>query len=286
MLDGGLARRDRLVRILITQLGKVEADPLGDLDAALDGARELREQARHLLRRLEVSFSVGGQAQARLGDGTTRADTGQHVLQRPSFRAVVEDVIGRHHRRVGRLRQARQPRQTGKVARAIAPRSRQPDVRQGAGDLAKLGLEPFVQAIRRRDQRELAFGVIQIVRPVKLAVALPGAALAHREQAGEPAISLAVRRIDQEARRCVRKVQATAGEGADLGAAFTLLAHLRPPPHDAGQAVAVADPHGFHAQGVRPGHQLPRMRGAAQEREVAGGLQLGVAGHVRSVNGL
>ncbi len=49
-------------------------------------------------------------------------------------------------------------------------------------------------------------------------------------------------------------------------------------PHDAGDAVAVGDRDRGVAERRRGHHQLVGMRGAAQEREIAGDLQLGIAG--------
>ena len=64
-----------------------------------------------------------------------------------------------------------------------------------------------------------------------------------------------------------------------VAAVLVSLYWLVPSVVGSGQGVAVADPDGLDPQGVGAEHQLVRMRGAPQEREVGGRLQLGVAGH-------
>ena len=70
-----------------------------------------------------------------------------------------------------------------------------------------------------------------------------------------------------------REIEPAADDEADAGRLRRLMRA-----HDAGEAVAVGDRDRLVAERRRGRHQLVRMRGAAQEREIAGDLQLGVAG--------
>ena len=59
------------------------------------------EQPDHLGRRLQMALGVGGKAKTGFVDRAVLADAGQHVLQRPPLRAVVEHVVGRDQRNAG-----------------------------------------------------------------------------------------------------------------------------------------------------------------------------------------
>ena len=52
------------------------------------------EQARHLLRRLQVPLGIGLEAEARVVDRAFLADAGEHVLQGAAMRRVIEHGIG------------------------------------------------------------------------------------------------------------------------------------------------------------------------------------------------
>ncbi len=106
-----------------------------------------------------------------------------------------------------------------------------------------------------------------------MARAFLGAALAARQQAAQPAIGGAVGREAEQARR-VRQIEAAADDEAEvelLGGGMGA--------HHAGERVAVGDGDGAVAELARAQHQLGRMRGAAQEGEIGGDLQLGIGGH-------
>ncbi len=108
---------------------------------------------------------------------------------------------------------------------------------------------------------------------VEMAASLRRTLLADRQQARQPAIGRPVRRIAEQA-PAVAQVEAAADDEADAGLLRRLMRA-----HHPGQRVAVGDGEGGVAE-RRGGHrQLLRMRAAAQEGEVAGDLQLGVAGH-------
>ena len=220
VLDGGLARWHGLVRIFVGQLAEIEVDPLGDLDAALYSPRKPGKQSGQLGGGFQVALGIGCQPQARVVDCAVLPDAGQHVLQGPAFRAVIEHVVGGDHRRAGRLGQDGELRQSLQVAGAIAPRRRQPDLGQFAGDAVQVAFEGLVQPLRWDHQHQLAFGVVAKIGPMQLARRLLRPPLAQREQAGEAAIGFAVGRIDQQAGRPVGEIQAAAGQRANLRAAL------------------------------------------------------------------
>ncbi len=105
-----------------------------------------------------------------------------------------------------------------------------------------------------------------------MAFALGRAAPAQGDEPGEPAIGGAIRRIDEQAAPAA-EVEPGADDEAHLR-------HLRRHmgAHHAGQAVAVGQRKAREAEGRGGDGQLLRMRGAAQEGEIAGRLQLGIGG--------
>ena len=228
-----------------------------------------------------MPLGVGLQPEAGLVDRAVLAHAGDHVLQRPPFGAVIEHVVGGHHRRAGVAGQVRQPRQALEVLGGVGPAGGQPDpAAQLAGHAGQIALERRVQPGRRHDQGQLAVGVLQEVLPEQVALALLGPALANRQQAGQAGEGLAVGGVDQQAGRAVHEIQAAAGQGADLERLGR-----RPGADHTGQAVAVGHPDGRQAQALGGRHQLVRVGGPAQEGEVGGGLELGVAvgGHGRAL---
>ena len=283
VLDRGLPGRHRFVGILVLELSKVELDPLGDLKAALHRAGEAGEEPGHFGGRFQMPLAVGLQPQAGVMDGAGLADAGQHVLQVPAVRAVIEDVVGGEHRRAGGLGQGRQPREPVQVARAIGPRRRQPDVAaQVAGDLAQAAFEVFIQPGGRDHQDKLAFGMVGEVGPAQVALALLRAKLADGQQPGQAAVGFAVGGVAEQRRRIVGEVQPAPGQRLHRQRRLAQLLHLRPGPHHPSQRIAVGDADGFHAQHAGLVDQFMGMRGSAQEREIGGGLEFGVAGHAQT----
>ena len=105
-LLGRIARGHRVDRVLVAQLVKGEVAHGGDVSRAGDGIGPVGEQARHLVRGLEVALGVGVKPVAGLKDGAVLADAGEHVLQGPAGGAVGVHVIGGdegHAARPGKL---------------------------------------------------------------------------------------------------------------------------------------------------------------------------------------
>ena len=216
MLDGGLAGRHRLVRILVAQLAQVEADALGDLHAARHRAGKAGEQPRHLGGGFRWRSALACQPQA----GLVRSCSPRGCR---SARPAAAGVRGRGRARrwwppsarPSRSRQGRQLRQPRQVAGAIAPGRRQPDVGQARRRCAS------DHARRRASSR--SGGTTSTSWPSAWSrksaqCSSQSAFLARRwpsgEQAGEAAVGLAVGGIDQQAGRPVGEVQPAAGERA------------------------------------------------------------------------
>ena len=114
--------------------------------------------------------------------------------------------------------------------------------------------------------------VVEVVAR-QVAFALGGAPLAERQQPREPAIGRPVGREAQHARTIV-EIEPRADDEAD---ARRLGRHMGA--HHAGQRVAVGDGERLEAERGGGDRQLVGVRRAAQEAEVRGDLELGVAGH-------
>ena len=276
--------RGHLLGVFVAQLPKVEADARGDLDGAGHGRRLVGEQARHLGRRLQVPLGVRKQAEAGLGEGAARADAGEHVLERVPLGDVGVGVVGGDERGAGGFGE---PGQRGQPVAVVAA------IEMVGGEITapaclgtpqgKLGSEggargqgrargPGVERGRGQEDHDLAAGVGEHVRAPKITRPLGRPPLAQGEKAREPAVGGPVGGEAQQP-GAVREVEPGADEQADAGR----LGRLVRPDH-AGQAVAVGDRGRAVAERSSGGNQLLRMRGAAEEAEVAGDLKLDVAG--------
>src|SRR5437588_2891691 len=105
------------------------------------------------------------------------------------------------------------------------------------------------------------------------------AALAAGEQLAEPAIGGAVARIDENIGRAVDEDEARADQELwfmlDLG-----IVELLVRAHHAGQRVVVGDADRGNAELACLMHISSRIGAAAQEREIGGNADLGIAGNV------
>ena len=107
------------------------------------------------------------------------------------------------------------------------------------------------------------------------AFSLLGAALAKREQAAKPAVSGAVRRVGEQARRIV-EIETRADDEFDAADFFC----RKMGAHHAGERVAIGDGDCRKPERLCRRHQLLGVRAATQEREIGGDFELGVAwGH-------
>ncbi len=270
----GAARTGRLLGVLVAQLVEGEAAAPGDLDGARHGLGIGAEQARHLGRAFQVALGVGGEPEAGLVDGAVRADAGEHIEQGPAFGCVHVHVVGRDEGGAAKLRQLGEAREPARVVAAVERLAGQEaGSGKAPGQAGKRVPKRGIGLVRRQEDQDLPFGVGLQLGQREPARALLGAPLAQRQQAAEPAVGGAIGRVAQQLRPVLGH-QPRADQqpeprllGGDVGA------------HHAGQRVAVGDAERRQAQRLGGQHQLVRVRGGAQEGEVAGDLQLGVAGH-------
>ncbi len=265
-----------LVGIIVAELVQGEAAALGDLQRARHRVGTAAEEPRHLRRRLQMAFGMGFQAIACGGDSTALADAGDDVLQLPPLRGVVEHVIGGDERQSRALRQRRQAMEALRIVAAIEHLRREIGAaREVVGELREKRGEARL-ILRRQRQQQLPFALLHDIGISETALAFLRAALAERQKAREPAVSDAVGRKAEQARRIV-KIEPTADHQRKVE---LLRGAVRP--HHARQRVAVGDGDGALTELHRAQHQLRRMRRAAQEREIAGDLQLGIAAHAKT----
>jgi len=276
------ARLQDLVRILVPQLVEAEARAgFEHPDRVADGIRAAREQSRHLGRALEAALAV---ALAREADRIHRPpepDRGQHVGEASPGRMVVARVGGGQQPGPGSPRhgcERLQPVPVGPVLdRGRRAEQRQ---RQRAAERRSVGPHPRreggIRQGRGNGRHHHASRMPDQVVAVDLAHALGRLHASQRQQPGQPAVAVAVRRPG-EIGGAVREDEPRPDDeaqpdllGRDMGT------------HRAGQAVQVADADPRMAEGGSRGDQLGRVRGAVQQRVVGPRAELGEGGrHAR-----
>jgi len=115
----GLARRHRLVGILIFELVKRERNAAGKPHGLCDCLREVAKQPRHFSRRLEVALRIGLKTLADGVDGGLLANAGQDILQRTARGMMIQHLVGRQQRHAGGRGDAMQPHQATPVVPTI-----------------------------------------------------------------------------------------------------------------------------------------------------------------------
>ena len=161
----GLARRHRLVGILIFELSQRKIDAAGKPHGFRDRLRDVAKQPRHFLGRLEIAFRIGFQTLADGVDGRLLANTGQDILQGAARGMMIQYLVGRQQRHAGSLRDAMEPRQTAPVVAAVQDARRKPHA-IGAGALQSIqNIKRFclLETMRQRQYQKLPFGEFQEV---------------------------------------------------------------------------------------------------------------------------
>ncbi|GJD81874.1 hypothetical protein NBEOAGPD_5130 [Methylobacterium gregans] len=289
---GGAAGRHRLVRVLVGEVAEREAAGFGDLDRAGERGRVVCEEPGHRVRRLQVALGIGLEAVAGLGQGAALADAGDDVLKRPPVRMVVERVRHRHERGAEPVADLGEAPEPGALVAA-------PPV--AAGEIGPAGrrlgepretVEECVRRLdaalgRQRDQDLSGRGPEHRVE-AEAAFAFPGAPVARREQAAEPAVGRAIHRVGDRLEPVLGD-EAHARQEADppgLGIAGP----ARPPgfhprrrvgAHQTGRGVAVRDADGGEPVSQRLLDVFLGVRGAAQEGEVRLDGEFRVTRHTR-----
>ena len=149
MLLRGLARRHRLVRILVFELVEREVDAVGKAHGFRDRLGEIAEQPRHFMRGLQMALGIGLEPLADRLDRRLLADAGQHILQRTARGMVVQHLVGREQRHLGRRREPMQPRQTAPVVAAIEQACGKPHAVGAAVASSAAGFSSAVAASKR-----------------------------------------------------------------------------------------------------------------------------------------
>ena len=277
-LVGGAAVVGGLDRIVVGDLGQREPAALDDLQRALERLRAVPEQARHLRRRLEMALGVGEQEGCRVGDPGMLADAGDHVLQRPAVGMVVVDVVGRERLDAGLVRQSGEPREPPCVVAGIAMGEDEVEVAPPAlpQPADQLG-ERRVRCLGWQQREYLPLVMAEHVVERQGAAAFGGQSFAVGQERAEPGIGRPVGR-PAEQRGAADQVEPAADQEAQPD-----LLGLLVRPDDAGEAVAVGEREAGETQCLGLDDQLLGMRGAPQEAEVGGDLELGVGGHGAAV---
>ncbi len=127
MLLRGLARRHRLVGVLILELIERKGNAIGKSHGLRDCLRRVAKQPRHFLCRFEMTFGIGFETLADCLNGRLLSDAGQHVLQGAARGIVVEHLVGRQQRHTGVKRDPPKQRQAAPVVAAIEQACREPN---------------------------------------------------------------------------------------------------------------------------------------------------------------
>jgi hypothetical protein len=139
--------------------------------------------------------------------------------------------------------------------------------------------EALVDLLRRQRHQLLADAMIQYVGVVQYRTCPFRAPFAEGEQGAEPAISRAVLRIAQQARR-IGEVEPAADDQPHRCNLLPCLLAAIEGAHDSGERVAIRHADRLIPQRRRPRRQLLRPRPTLQEGEVGGDLELdGAVGH-------
>ena len=126
-------------------------------------------------------------------------------------------------------------------------------------------------ALSGHEDGDQALAIGDEIGPVEIALGFAGALLAERQQPAQPGIGRPIGRIDQDG-HAVAEIEAAADDQAHAGGLGGLMGA-----DDAGERVAVDDGQRLDAHRGGRGEQLLAGGGAAQEAEMRGHLQLGVA---------
>ena len=212
-------------------------------------------------------------------DRACLADAGEHIGQGAARGAVIERIAGGHERGSGCTRDLGQRRDPRPVIAAIAVRGGEIE---GTRKMAANGRDTGGQGLRRegvlgqQDEDEAVRMSVEVIER-ELARTLRRPPLAQRQKPREPAVRCPIGGIGEKA-RSVHEIEPAADEKAYPG---RLRRGVRA--HDPGQRVAVGERDGLTPQRLRLHDKLVRMRAAAEEGEVRGHLQFGIAGHGASL---
>ena len=197
--------------------------------------------------------------------GGVQADGRHHILQRAVLGGGIERIVDRDQRHTRLVGQRLRLDELARVAARAVHDGPEPDAaRRGLAQ----GFQQLQRGTRQGDQQQIV-DMLQKVAQIERAFALFGAAIAGREQAREPAPSMARLRIGDDVARAVRKDQTGARDELEI------LRNLNPfflqaldgdlRPHHARDGVAIGNADALVAQPEGPLDHFPRRARAVQE---------------------
>ncbi len=213
---------------------------------------------------------MGGEAKPGFVDRAMLADAGQHILQLPPLGRVIQHVAHRDERQPGPFGDERKMGEAAGIVATIEV------MRREVGTAGKIRRHPCCEFdhiifIGRQHDEDLSLAMGDDIGVVEMAFALGRAPLSQGQEARQAAISGAVLRVGEEA-GAVGEIEPDADDEADIGNLCGVMGA-----HQAGDAVPIGDRDRLVAERRGGRDQFVGMRGAAQEREIAGDLQFGVA---------
>ncbi len=170
----GLARRHRLVGILIFELRQRKMDTIGKPHGFRNRLRDVAKQPRHFPGRLEIAFRIGFQTLADGIDGGLLANAGQDILQGAARGMMIQYLVGRQQRHAGRRGDAMKPHEPAPVVAAVQQARRKPHAIRAGALQSIQNMKRFcrLETMRQRQHQKLAFGKFQEVIEIKMAFAL------------------------------------------------------------------------------------------------------------------
>jgi len=259
-------RGHQFLGVLVAQGTGVETAQPGDAHALRQPRR--REQAGQTLAAAQVAFGVGVERKAGLIDTTTDADGGEGVVQRlvaTLEHGHIADAHAGHAQPLAEGVPLRHP--VGLVGPQQTPHT-QP---RPAGHLPHQWRSGLAQRRRvgKDDRQTTRHAVVQIGPRDAVAILVAG----HAHPADEPA----QRGVADTILRQQHQVQVAPQHEARTGdERQTGLARRLPGAHHATDRTEVGERQRAVAEFMRPTHQIPGLRGAAQETEGRGADQFGV----------
>ncbi len=264
------AGKQKLFRVLVSQLIQRKAATVGNLGGAGASFRVAAKEAVHFLRGFKVSVRMALAAETGIVDGAVVADAGDDVLQNASSRHMEQHVVGDHCGYPRLRRHVREFKEAQLIVRTTAQgQCHIGAVTKSVPHAAQIHPAGIVGVIRHQDgDQPLAVG--HQVGPIEPALRLAAALFAKREQPAQPRIGRAIGWINQH-RHAIGEIEAAANDKPYPG---VLRRHMGA--DNAGQAVAVGNRQLLDAEIRGLGEQLLAGTGPAQKTEMRGALQLGI----------
>ena len=264
----------QLVGVFVAQAIQREIAAPGDGHGLFQQGRWV--QPRQPIARPQVPLAIGEQGIAQLVQRLAQADGGERVLQRPPAAGVHVHIAAGHQGQAMRLAQGLQGGQfLGLPARRQAGEAQPGPVGEGPGHPGQRVRMPPAGRIGQPDQQTTIQRLGQEVIAAQFVAALGAAPAGQGDQAGQLPIP-APAGGQQHAVRAVVQAELRADDelnGVVLGGFMC--------PHHPGQGAFVGECQGGVAQPGGALDQLARVRGPAQEAEIADAMQFGVVGRWR-----